>query len=618
MAFDSENGLPFLATALLTSVGLLMLIVSLLKGNKRIKRWIIPVIIHNISLYVQFVDNSFFEDKYTVIHLIISGIGLISLIIIAIIEYNEEFPLNHAIERKRILQYIFYSLTSILVYILLLHLIFNTSEKLYTFFYYILAIGILFSIFLLLRIYKKKKRTPTHMSIVIILVIIEVDLILYIITDFTTTDLYPFLRVFDAGIGIGMLFFAFIASVENQLLEIYEKERLQNKLLRRTQDKIISQTQLSSIQIISGGFAHDFNNILTSIIGNISLIEDYPIFQGEGKEFIIDLKSASSQAKNMVNQLLVFSKGEEFLNKEIITFKEILKITTDFTLRGRKSKPIYDIDKNLWAIYGDPIRISQIIQNLVINADQSMPEGGIIELNAQNVEIEDNNQFNLQPGKYLLFQIKDSGVGIPSNIQEKIFTPFFTTKPEGQGFGLSICKKIVEDHQGYINFKTTVDKGSIFYFYTPAKMNSTIINVKHEQLKDKFSGFALILDDNFLVLRVIESMLKNLGIKSITSSESTTFLSTYQDMLKKKINVDILIVDLTLPGDIGGKQLIKDIRRFNPEAYVVVSSGYSNDFVLQNYQDYGFNDLLRKPYDKNELIKVLEKAFKNKNPNPNI
>ena len=612
MAFDLENGLPYLATALLTSAGLIMLIDSLLKGNKGVKRWIVPVIIHNISLYIQFVDNSFLEDKFTVLHLSISGLGLLSLIIIAIKEYSDEFSLNQNFEWKRILRYIFYSITIILVLILFLHLIFDKSEILNTFLYYVLAIGILFSIFLLLRIYKKKKRTPTHMSIVIILVIIEIDLILYIVADFTTTEFYPFIRVFDAGIGIGMLFFAFTTSVENQLLEIYNKERVQNNLLRQTQEKLISQTQLSSIQIIAGGFAHDFNNILTSIIGNISLIEDSPIFKGEGKEFIDDLKSASSQAKNIVNQLLVFSKGEEFLNKDIVSFKEIIEITTNFTLRGRKSKRIFDIDNDLWAIYGDPIQISQIIQNLVLNADQAMSEGNIVELHAHNVEIKKNNQFKLQPGNYILFRIIDSGIGIPSNFIYNNFLFRVTDKPEGKGFGLSICKKIIEDHQGYMNFKTILDKGTEFYFYTPAKLNNTIKNEIPEPLNENFSGFALILDDNFLVLRVLENMFKNLGIRTISSSESTTFLSKYEELVKNGKNVDLLIVDLTLPGDIGGKQLIEKIRRINPNAYVVVSSGYSNDFVMQNYQDYGFNDLLRKPYDKDELIKVLKKVFKTK------
>ena len=602
MVFDSVNGLPYLASAILTSVGLMMLIHSYLKGNERIKYWIIPVFIHNFSLYIQFVDNGFLEDRFTFLHLSISGIGLICLIFISMNDYNTEFNFHKKSERKRVFRYVFYSIFFILTYILLMHLIFNKPEDLNTIIFYPLVTGILFSILLLFRIYKKKQ-TPTHMSIVIILILIETDLLLYILIYFTFSELLPFIRVIDTGIGIGMLFFAFNTSVENQL-------RLQNQLLVQTQEKLISQTQLSSIQIIAGGFAHDFNNILTSIIGNTSLIEDFPIFQeGDGKELIDDLKSASFQAKNMVNQLLVFSKGEEFLKKEIIDFTDLIKITTKFSLRGRKSKPIFDIDKDLWSVYGDSIQITQIVQNLVINADQSMSEGGIIEIKAHNIEFGPKNEFQLNPGKYIQFRIIDTGTGIPENIQEKIFSPFFTTKREGKGLGLSICKKIIEDHKGYMGFHTTVGKGTEFYFYTPAKEKKIKKIMKQKKLKIQFSGSALILDDNILVLRVIENLLINLGINTISSSESTTFLTTYADLVKNGEKIDLLIVDLTLPGDIGGKVIIEKIRHINPNAYVIVSSGYSDDFVMQNYKEYGFNDFLRKPYNKMEVIEVLKKVF---------
>ena len=605
MVFDSVNGLPFLASAMLTSVGLIMLINSFLKGNKRIKYWLIAVTIHNISLYVQFIDNGFLENKFTSLHLSISGIGLLCLIFVSIKDYSVEYMLNQNNERKRIIRYIFYSLTSILSYILVLHLIFDKVEDFYTILYYFLVFGVHFSILLNFRIYKKKQ-TPTHMSIVIILILIEIDLLCYILMYFTFSELLPFVLVFDTGIGVGMLFFAFNVSVDNRLLT-------QNQLLTQTQEKLISQTQLSSIQIIAGGFAHDFNNILTSIIGNVSLIEDYPIFQeGEGKEYIDDLKSASFQAKNMTNQLLVFSKGEEFLNKDIIEFTDIIEITTKFTLRGRKSKPIFEIDKDLWGIYGDPIQISQIIQNLVVNADQAMDKGGLIELHAHNMNLENNNQFNLKPGKYIQFRIIDSGTGIPSNIQKKIFSPFFTTKREGKGFGLSICKKIIEDHNGYMSFNTTVGKGTEFYFYAPAKTKISKKGVKHDTLEEHFSGSALILDDNFLVLRVLVFRSQDKCLAFSKSSESTTFLTTYEDMVKKGEKVDLLIVDLTLPGDIGGKTIIEKIRNINPNAYVVVSSGYSDNFVMRNYKEYGFNDFLRKPYDKSEVIKVLKKVFSKK------
>ncbi len=597
MVVDLTIGLPYLASGIITSFGLIMLIHSFSKGFKRLKYWIISISIHNIALYVEFINKSFLESKYIFVNLSLSGIALIFLIFVSLKDYLVEFPLNQNNERTRLIRYAIYSLFMVIIYFIILNLNFQVIQDVSNYILYSLFSGLIFANILLFQIYKKKK-IPTHMSMLIILILIGVD-VFFSILDYAVVipEFISFTNVFETADGIGILFFGFISSVENQLL-------------KQTQDKLISQTQLSSIQIIAGGFAHDFNNILTAIIGNVSLIEDYPILQeGEGKEFIDDLKSASFQAKNMTNQLLVFSKGEEFLNKEIIGFTDIIEITTKFTMRGRKSKPIFDIDEDLWAIYGDPIQISQIIQNLTINADQAMPQGGIIELHAHNIEFRENNQFKLNPGRYIHFRIIDSGTGIPHNIQEKIFSPFFTTKREGKGFGLSICKKIIEDHKGYMNFDTTIGKGTEFYFCIPAKAKITKKDENHDVVKERFSGFALILDDNFLVLRVIENLLKNLGMTAISSSESSTFLTTFENMVKKGKKIDLLIVDLTLPGDIGGEIIISKIRNINPNAYVVVSSGYSENFVMKNYRDYGFNDFLRKPYNKAEVIKVLKKVF---------
>ncbi len=611
MVFDPANSLPYLVSGIFTSIGLIVLIISYIKGIKRIKNWIIAISFHNLSLYVRFVDNGFYNDKYSIIHILLSGVALPIFIYISLNYYLAEFPQNQKNERKKLIKYVIFSIAIVLIYILILNLISDEIPDITTIILYPIFMGLIFANQLHFRL-SKEKQTPTHLSMVIILMLIGLDIFLTILDAFIPHEIINFRRLFEIGVGIGILFFGFNIFFENKLLDYYTKLKQQNQLLKQTQDQLISQTQLSSIQIIAGGFAHDFNNILTSIIGNISLIEDYPIFQEEGKEFIDDLTAASFQAKNMVNQLLVFSKGEEFLNKEIIEFTDIIEITTKFTMRGRKSRPIFDIDKDLWSIYGDPIQISQIIQNLVINADQAMSEGGIIELKAHNVELEVNNQFQLNPGKYIHFCIIDSGLGIPQNIQEKIFSPFFTTKREGKGFGLSICKKIIEDHNGYMGFHTTIGKGTEFYFYAPAKEKITQESKKQDSLKEQFSGSALILDDNFLVLRVIENLFKILGMTAISSSESTTFLSTYKNIIERGEDVDLLIVDLTLPGDFGGKAIIEKIRDINPNAYVVVSSGYSDDFVMKNYRDYGFNDFLRKPFNKEELVKVLKKCFEKK------
>jgi signal transduction histidine kinase/ActR/RegA family two-component response regulator len=608
MEFNGENSLPYLASAIAVSVAFYVLLKSYRKGMQRVKLWIIAVFIHNIALYIQFIDNGFLDDKFSFIHITLSGIALIFLIYSSIEEYHSVAIESRSLDMHLFRRYLPLSILIPIIYFALLFLVFRWNGNFTIFLMGFMVIWIIFAIRLFISIYQIKQ-TPTHISLIITLTLTLLDALGSILAQFTSHYVIYFSRVFETGFGIGILFLAFSVAEENKLLEMIEKQKVQNLLLEQTQEKLISQTQLQTIQIIAGGFAHDFNNILTSIIGNLNLIEDYPIFQNEGKESLDDLKSASSQAKNMVNQLLVFSKGQEFTSKDVNDFSELIEITTKFSLRGRKSKPIFNIDTDLFSIYGDPIQISQIIQNLVINADEAMVHGGIIEISAKNCILEPNNQFKLKPGEYILFKVIDSGGGIPEDIQNKIFSRFFTTKPNGKGFGLIICKKIIEDHNGYIGFISKPRIGTEFYFYIPAKAQKKI---KLNPISEKFpeyKGTVLILDDNLLVLRVIENLLRNMHLDVIACSESTTFMSTYRDRIENDKKIDLLLVDLTLPGDLGGKEIIGQIRAINPGAYVVVSSGYSNEFVLKNYANYGFNGFLRKPYEKSELITILDNRF---------
>ena len=294
------------------------------------------------------------------------------------------------------------------------------------------------------------------------------------------------------------------------------------------EDELLKAQKLDSISLLAGGIAHDFNNILTSILGNISLakmIRDPQVIENK----LINAENACEKAKGLTQQLLTFSKGGLPV-KELTCLDKILKDSALFASSGANTKCEFSIPDDLWWVEIDKGQINQVISNLVINANQAMPNGGVISISAMNVILEYlKHNLPLKEGNYVKVSISDHGIGIPDDIMPKIFDPFFTTKPKGNGLGLSTCYSIIMKHGGYITVDSQNGIGTTFSFYlqaSPNKVLATDIQEQHESSSS--SGRILIMDDDENIRQICFYMLSELGYDTVASSDGIEAIEIYK------------------------------------------------------------------------------------------
>jgi len=381
---------------------------------------------------------------------------------------------------------------------------------------------------------------------------------------------------------------------------------------KRREKELLKTQKLESIGVLAGGIAHDFNNILSAILGNINLVR-HIISPTERKAhtFLEEAENASIRAKNLTQQLLTFSKGGEPLMKAA-SISDIIRDSTTFVLRGTDIKYELDIPEDIWPVDADPGQISQVVQNIVLNARHSMPRGGILQVSCSNISSEQDRPALLQKNrKYVMVSIADSGIGIPANVIDNIFDPYFSTKREGSGLGLSICHSIINKHQGHISVQSEQGEGTVFTFYLPTS-SKAVAEKEPEHLEKVFSmkGVSvLIMDDDEQIRTTADAMLSHLGCISLQAIDGEEAVELYKSSLKKGKQIDVVIVDLTIPGGMGGKDALAEILQFDPRARVIVSSGYSNDPIMAKYQEYGFCATIVKPYLLEDLVRAIEEAL---------
>ena len=392
---------------------------------------------------------------------------------------------------------------------------------------------------------------------------------------------------------------------------VFSHDITQEKMIKEEREKI---QKLESVAILAGGIAHDFNNFLNGIIGNISLA----ILEAKDNEEIIeilnDAKDATDMAKNLTRQLLTFSSGGTPI-KEATSIEKIIKEMAEFSLRGSNARCFYDIPENIWKAQADKNQISQVISNLIINADQAMPEGGIIRIKLENVVVKGSSPLPLNAGKYIKISVEDRGLGIAEKHLPKIFDPYFTTKQKGSGLGLATTYSIIEKHNGYITVDSRLGEGTTFYIYLPAtaeQVKPEEENPEEYQPSNGSKGRILLMDDERVVRNALKRMLEKIGYKTECATDGKEALEKYKKRLEIKKPFDAVVLDLTIPGGMGGKETIKRILELDPNVKAIVSSGYSNDSVMANYKDYGFKGIITKPFDTNELSEAISKVIKKK------
>jgi two-component system cell cycle sensor histidine kinase/response regulator CckA len=379
----------------------------------------------------------------------------------------------------------------------------------------------------------------------------------------------------------------------------------------REQERL-RMAKMESIGMLAGGIAHDFNNLLTGIMGNIGLVKTYVSPSDPAYEMLDEAEVAAVRAKDLTQQLLTFAKGGKPV-KKLINTAETIKGAAEFALRGSKVKLILSFPEDLWPIEADEGQINQVINNLVINADEAMPTGGTLTISAENLALKKSDVLPVRGGNYVRIDVKDTGIGIsPTHIQ-RIFEPYFTTKQKGSGLGLTTAYSVVRNHGGIILVESVQNEGSTFHIYLPATKKALKGAKKLMAIESgQAGGKVLIMDDEDIIRKMLKNMLSMAGYTVELSSDGTEALKKYVQAKEARDPFNAVIMDLTIPGGMGGKEAVKKILEIDPKATVIVSSGYATDPIMSDYKKYGFKAVIAKPYSVRQLRELLSRLLTKK------
>ena len=374
--------------------------------------------------------------------------------------------------------------------------------------------------------------------------------------------------------------------------------------LKRAEIERLHYSKLDSLATLAGGIAHDFNNILTAILGNIGLAMLEGQIGPKVRERLSQAEQSCLRAQTLSQQLLTFAKGGAPI-KKIVSIPKLLKESSRLTLSGSNSLSEFSIPEDLWSVEADEGQISQVFSNLLINADQAMPEGGIIKIGAENIVVAGRSGLPLANGNYVKITFADQGVGISPQYLDKIYDPYFTTKQKGSGLGLATAYSIIKNHSGLIKVESQLGVGTAFEIYLPAKEGGPSAALDEPVTLPTGQGKVLLMDDDEKIRDVLCRMLGHLGYEVDFASDGSQAVEKFVKAKEAGRPFAAVILDLTIPGGMGGKETIDKLLKIDPQVKAIVSSGYSDAPIMAEFGKYGFSGVIAKPYRIIELGKVL-------------
>jgi PAS domain S-box-containing protein len=380
---------------------------------------------------------------------------------------------------------------------------------------------------------------------------------------------------------------------------------------KRLEDEVLKVRKLESLGVLAGGIAHDFNNLLTGILGNVSLAREALDDPSEVAELLREAEQATRRTRALTQQLLTFSRGGAPV-KKVLAVRPIVEEASRFALSGSSVRGHHAFAPDLWTIEADAGQLGQLVHNLVINAVQAMTQGGELRIESANVTLSDGEVPPLPAGRYVRLRVVDQGPGIPQEHLPRIFDPYFTTKAAGHGLGLATVYSIAKRHGGHVTASSTPGHGTTFEVFLPAAgADVRALEGAPEGAQPparRGLGRALVMDDEPAVLRVAVSMLTRLGFDVEATADGQAAVDRARVAREQGRPFDLVFVDLTVPGGMGGVEATEKIRAFDPGAVCVAASGYSNDPVIAKHRDYGFAAAVAKPYTLDDLSQAIATA----------
>jgi len=404
---------------------------------------------------------------------------------------------------------------------------------------------------------------------------------------------------------------AWVVALRRRVREQTEliRAQLEKEKAARLETALVRTSKLESLGLLAGGIAHDFNNLLTVIICNLSLLRLGQKPDPETDQIITDTTRASLRARDLTLQLLTFSKGGQPV-LSTVSLPEVVRESGEFARHGSSVRCLYDFADDLWPAQADKGQIGQVVHNLVLNAIQAMPEGGVIIISLRNSDLPAATVAELPAGRYIQLTIADNGRGIPPEIRSRIFEPYFTTKSTGNGLGLATVHSIVRKHQGQIEVDSAVGKGTTFTLWLPAaESRPAPAPALSAETAPTFSGRILFMDDEPPIRQTASLLFKRLGLDIVCVEHGEAAIREYTAAKAGGRPFAAVILDLTIPGGMGGAETMTKLRELDPQVCGIVSSGYSGDPVLANYRQHGFQAIIRKPYEALEVAAVLAQVL---------